>query len=68
MYLMTSFLTILLLWAPVHILDEPPLFPQLQTDLMDGLFLNQKTNKNINIRMSYSMKYKHSKKKFFSKK
>ena len=65
---MTSFLTILLLWAPVHILDKPPLFPQLQTDLMDGLFLNQKTNKNINIRMSYSMKYKHSKKKFFSKK
>ena len=27
---------------------------------MDGLFLNQKTNKNI--RISYSLKYKHSKK------
>ena len=29
---------------------------------MDGLFLNQKTKKNI--RISYSLKYKHSKKKF----
>ena len=28
---------------------------------MDGLFLNQKTNNNI--RISYSLKYKHSKKK-----
>ena len=39
------------LYAPVHILDDPPShtqsFPQLRTNLMDGLFLNQKTNKNI---------------------
>ena len=33
---------------------------------MDGLFLNQKTNKNILI--SYSLKYKHSKKKNIYKK
>ena len=33
---------------------------------MDGLFLNQKTNKNI--RISYSLKYKHSKRKSFTKK
>ena len=33
---------------------------------MDGLFLNQKTNKNI--RISYSLKYKHSKKKYLQKK
>ena len=29
---------------------------------MDGLFLNQKTNNNI--RISYSLKYKHSKKEY----
>ena len=28
------------LYAPVHILDDPPPFPQLRTYLMDGLFLN----------------------------
>ena len=33
---------------------------------MDGLFLNQKTNKNIQI--SYSLKYKHSKKNSLQKK
>ena len=33
---------------------------------MDGVFLNQKTNKNI--RISYSLKYKDSEKKFFTKK
>ena len=48
------------LYAPVHILDDPPPFLQLRTYLMDGLFLNQKTNNNI--RISYSLKYKHSKK------
>ena len=48
------------LYAPVHILDDPPPFLQLHTYLMDGLFLNQKTNNNI--RISYSLKYKHSKK------
>ena len=50
------------LYAPVHILDDPPPFLQLRTYLMDGLFLNQKTNNNI--RISYSLKYKHSKKKY----
>ena len=33
---------------------------------MDGLFLNQNTNKNI--RISYSLKYKYSKKKILSEK
>ena len=42
------------------LMNSPP-FPQLRTYLMDGLFLNQKTNNNIPI--SYSLKYKHSKKK-----
>ena len=41
-------------------------FPQLRTYLMDGLYLNQKTNKNIQI--SHSLKYKHSKTKLFTKK
>ena len=50
------------LYAPVHILDEPTPFLQLRTYLMDGLFLNQKTNNNI--RISYSLKYKHSKKEY----
>ena len=52
------------LYAPVNILDDSPLRPppflQLRTCLMGGLFLNEKTNKNIQI--SYSLKYKHSKK------
>ena len=47
------------LYAPVHILDEPPPYLQLRTYFMDSLFLNQKTN---NIRLSYWLKYKHSKK------
>ena len=55
-----SFLIPLLLYAPVHILDHPLPFPQLRTYLMYGVSLNQKTNKNI--RKSYSLKYKHSKK------
>ena len=46
------------LYTTVHILDEPP--------SMDGLFLNQKTNKNF--RISYSPKYKHSKKKILYEK
>ena len=48
--------------APIHILDEAPPFLQLRTCLMDGLFLNQKANNNI--RISYSLKYKHSKKEY----
>ena len=42
-----------------------PPFPQLRTYLIDGLFLNQKTNKKI--RISYSLKYKHSKKNYSQK-
>ena len=45
---------------------RPPSFPPLHTYLMDGLFLSQKTNENIQI--SYLLKYKHSKKKLFMKK
>ena len=48
------------LCTPVHILVDLPLFPSLRTYLMGGLFLNQKTNKNI--RLSYTLKYNHSKK------
>ena len=54
------------LLAPVHILVDHAPFPQLCTYLMDDLFLNQKTNKNIQV--SYSLKYKHSKKKFLYEK
>ena len=49
------------LYASANILDHPPPFSLLLTYLMYGLFLNQKTNKNI--RISYALKYKHSKKK-----
>ena len=60
---MTNFSTPLPLYPPVHILDDSPPFSQLLTYLMDGLFLNQKTN---NIQISYLLKYKHSKEnKFF---
>ena len=38
----------------------------VSTYLMRGLFLKQNINKNIPI--SYSLKYKHSKNKFFTKK
>ena len=48
------------LYAPVHVLEDPLPSLQLRTYSMDGLFLNQKTNNNI--RVSYSLKYKHSKK------
>ena len=54
------------LCAPEHIFDYPSSFPQLLKYLMDGLPLNQKTNKNILI--SYSLKYKHSRKRIFTKK
>ena len=46
------------MYAPVHILDDLPALLQFRMYLMDGLFLNQKTNNNIWI--SYSLKYKHS--------
>ena len=51
------------LYAPAHILDDPLPSLQLRTCLMDGLFLKQKTK---NIRISYSLKYKHSKKYIYS--
>ena len=54
-YLKTEFSPSLPLYAPVHILDEPPLFLQLRTYLMDDLFLNQKIKNNI--RISYSLKF-----------
>ena len=54
------------LHASLHILEDHPPFPKLLTYLMDDLFLNQKTNKDI--RISYSLKYKHSNKKLFTKK
>ena len=59
------------LYASVHILDDqaplPSPFPKLRTYLMDGLFLNQKTNKNI--RKSFSLNTNiRSNIKFFSKK
>ena len=49
------------LYAPVHIVDDSLPSLQLRTYLMYGQFLNQKTN---NIRISYSLKYKHSKKEY----
>ena len=58
---MTNFSTPLPQYAPVHVLEDSPPFPQLRTYLKDGLFFSQKTNKNI--RISYSLKYKHSKRK-----
>ena len=50
------------LYAPVHIFDDPPPFHSPVVYLIDGLFLNQKTNNNI--RISYSLNYKHSKKEY----
>ena len=48
-------------WAEIK-----SIFHHLRTYLMDDLFLNQKTNKTF--RMSYSLKYKHSKKKILYEK
>ena len=48
------------LYAVVRILDDPPSPHQLRTYLIYGLFLNQKTYKDI--RISDLLKYKHSKK------
>ena len=60
-YLMANFSTPLPLYAPVHIFDDLLPFPKLCTYVLDGLFLNQKTNNSIPI--LYSLKYKHLKKK-----
>ena len=50
------------LYAALRILDDPPSQSpqQLRTHLIDDPFLNQKTYKYI--RISYLLKYKHSKK------
>ena len=48
------------LHAAVRFLDDPLPPPQLRMYLIGGLFLNQKTYKDI--RISYSLKYKHLKK------
>ena len=49
-------------YATVHILGDPPPFLQLRSFLIDDLFPTQKTSNNI--RISYSLKYKHSKKEY----
>ena len=56
-YLMTNFSTPLLLYAPVHILDDPFSIPPVAYVLNGWPFFYEKTNKNI--RISYSLKYKH---------
>ena len=76
-YLMTDFSTTcscahlytFLMTTPLSTtLSNPPRpFPQLRTYLIDGLFLNQKTNKNIGISCSLNMNI-HPNKKFFTKK
>ena len=60
-YLITDFFFLFPLYAPVHIFNDPSI-PPVRTYLMDGLFLNQ--NSNNTIRVSYSLKYKHSEKKW----
>ena len=50
--------TPLSMYTPVHSLDDPPPFSKLRTYLMDD---NEKINNKI--RISYSLKYKYSKKK-----
>ena len=54
------------LYAPVHILDDSPSILPVAYVLNDSLFLNQEAN--MNIRMSYLLKYKHLKEKLFTKK
>ena len=47
------------LYVPVHILNDPSPFPQVAYVLIRWPISQQKTNTNI--RISYSLKYKHSK-------
>ena len=55
-----------LLYAPVKILDEPPSISPVAY-IPNGWPVSQpKINKNI--RISYSLKYEHSKKTFFTNK
>ena len=63
-----EFLNPLPLYTPVNILDDPPppsSFFLVAYNLMHGLLLNQKTDKNN--RISYSLKYKHPKKSYLRK-
>ena len=59
-YLMSDFST------PSPSTHLPPPFLQLCSLSIDGLFLNQKNKSDI--RLPYSLQYKHSEKKFFTKK
>ena len=52
-----QFFNPLLLYAPVHILDDPFSIPPVVYVLNGWSFFDEKTNKNIQI--SYSLKYKH---------
>ena len=45
--------------AQLHAFWMTPISPQLRKHLIDGPFLNHKNNKDI--RISYSLEYKHSK-------
>ena len=54
---------VLPLYVSGNILDDPTPFASLRIYLMDHLFLNKKTNRNI--RISYSLK--HSKKILYEK-
>ena len=54
------------LCAPLHILHDPASIPPVAYVNNGWPILNQKTIKNI--QTSYSLKYKHSKKKCFAKK
>ena len=63
-YLMTNFSTFLPLSAPLHILDDPLHSPSCVCTQWMAYFSTKKTNNYI--RVSHSLKYKHSKKnKFF---
>ena len=53
------------LYAPLHILEDPAPFLQSRKYLMDGLFLNQKTNKKVWI--SYSLNVNIRKKIVYEK-
>ena len=54
------------LYVSLCILDDPLPFSWLRTYFMNSLFLKQKTNKNI--RILYSLKYKHLEKNIFYEK
>ena len=59
-----QFFSHLSLYATVHVFDDHLSIPLVKNN-MGGLFFDQKTN---NIRISYSLKYKSSKKKIIYEK